>query len=78
MEHGFAHFLLPAPLDRLPFLLANLKLPVEAFNGHEGILHWGPHGNPELGLLLAKFGGNFIQYLWEFLQDLQRNVPIGS
>ena len=36
MEHGLTYFLLPTPLDRLPFLPSYLELPVEAFNG------WSP------------------------------------
>jgi hypothetical protein len=31
-----------------------------------------------LALLLAKFEGHPFQNLWEFLQDLQRNVPVGG
>jgi hypothetical protein len=44
---------------------------------HKKVLSACLHGNPELALLLAKFGGNFIQYLWEFLQDFKGNVPVG-
>jgi len=40
---------------------------MEGFNGHEWILYWGLHGDPELALLLAKLEGNFFQDLWEFL-----------
>ena len=68
----------PSPLDRFPFLLSNLKLTVEAPNGHEGVLYGGLHGDPELALLLAKLKGNPFQDFWELPQDLQRNMPVGS
>jgi len=71
MEHGFSHFLLPPPLDRLPYLLSNLELPVETLNGHERVLYRSLHGNPELTLLLAKLKGDPFQDLWELAQDLQ-------
>ena len=70
MEHGFSHFLLPSQFYRFPFLLSNLELPVEAFNGHEGVLYRGLHGNPELVLLLAKLKGDPFQDLGELPQDL--------
>jgi hypothetical protein len=47
-----------------------MELPVEAFNGHEGVLYGGLHGNPELALLLVKLEGNPFQDLGEFPQDL--------
>jgi hypothetical protein len=78
MEHGLSHFMLPSPLDRFPFLLSNLKLPVEALNGHERVLSWGLHGDPEPALLLAKLERNPFQDLWELPEDLQRNVAVGS
>jgi hypothetical protein len=60
------------------FFLSKLELAVEAFNGHEGVLHGGLHGDPELALLLAKLEGNSFQDFWELPQDLQGNVPVGS
>jgi len=78
MKQGVSHFLLPPQLDRFPFLLSNLKLPVEALNGHKRVLYGSLHGNPELALLLAKLEGNPFQDLWELPQDLQRNMPVGS
>jgi hypothetical protein len=60
----------PSPFDRLPFLFSNLKLAVKAFDGHEGILDRGLHGDSELALLLAKLEGHPFQDLQEFLQDL--------
>jgi hypothetical protein len=78
MEHSFSHLLLPPPLDRLPFLLADLELAVEALNGHERVLDGGLHGDPELAFLLAKLKGNSFQDLWEFTQDLQGNVLVRS
>jgi hypothetical protein len=77
MGHGLTYFLLPPPLDRLPFLFSNLGLPVEALNGHERVLYGGLHRNPELGFLLAKLEGTSFRDLWELPQDFQRNVPIG-
>ena len=71
MEHGLATFLLPPPLDRFPFLFPNLKLSVEALNGHKGVLYGGLHGNSELTLLLAKLEGDPFKDLWELPQDLQ-------
>ena len=78
MEHGLSHLLLPSQFDRFPFFLPNLELPVEVLNGHERVLDWSLHGDPELALLLTKLEGNPFQDLREFLQDLQRNVPVGS
>ena len=40
---------------RIWFLLSNLELPVEAFDGHERILYGCLQGNLKLTLLLAKF-----------------------
>jgi len=51
---------------------------MESLNGHERVLHGSLHGNPELALLLAKLEGHPSQALWEFLQDLQRNMPVGG
>ena len=53
MEHGLSHFLLLSQCDRFPFLFPNLELPVEAFNGQEGVLHWCLHGDPELVPMLS-------------------------
>ena len=36
------------------FFLPEMELPVEAINGHERVLYWRLHGDPELALLLAK------------------------
>ena len=69
---------LPPQFDRLPFLLPYLKLPVEALNGHERVLHRCLHGNPELALLLAKLEGDSFQDLWELPQDFQGNLPVGG
>jgi len=52
------------------FFLSKLELAVEAFNGHEGVLYRGLHGNPELVLLLAKLEGYSFQDLGELPQDL--------
>ncbi len=71
-------FLVLSSFHRFPFLLCNLKLSVEALNGHEGILYRSLHGDPELALLLAKLNGDPFQDLWELPQDLQRNMPVGS
>jgi hypothetical protein len=76
--HGVSHFLFPSPLDRFPFLLSNLELSVEAFNGHERVLYGGLHGYPELALLLAKLEGDSFQDLWELSRDLEENVLVGS
>jgi hypothetical protein len=38
-----------------------MELPVEALNGHEGVLYGGLHGNFELALLLAKLEGYSFQ-----------------
>jgi hypothetical protein len=78
MENGFSGLLVPPPLDRFPFLLSNLELAVEAFNGHERVLHLAFDGNPELALLLAKLKGNSFQYLRELVKDLQGNMSVGS
>ena len=78
MEHGFPSFLVPSPFDCLPFFLPNLKLLIEALNGHERVLYGGLHGNSELALLLAKLEGHPFQDLRELPQDFQRNVPVGS
>lgn len=67
MAHGVTTFFLP-----------KLELPVEAFNGHKGVLHRRLHGNPELVLLVAKLKGDPFQDLWELPQDLQRNVLVRS
>ena len=61
MEHGISHFLIPSLFDRFPSLLSNLKLSVEAFDGHGRIHHWSLHGDPELVLLLAKLRGYSFQ-----------------
>ena len=34
--------------------------------------------NPEVALLLAKLKGDHFENLWEFAQDLQRDVPVVS
>jgi hypothetical protein len=74
LEHGLSHFLLPLPLARFPLLYPNLKLPVEALNGHERVLYEGLHGNPEMTLLLAKFKGRSFQDFWKLRQDIQRKI----
>jgi hypothetical protein len=58
MEHGIPHLLLQPPLDRFPFLLTNLELLIEAFDGHERVLYRSLHGDPELALLLTKLEGD--------------------
>jgi len=47
---------------------SDLKLPVEAFNGHERVLYQRLHGDPEMALLLAKLEGNSFEDLWELPQ----------
>jgi hypothetical protein len=71
-----SHFLLPSPLDRFPFLLTNLELAIEAFNGHERVLYGSLHGDPELALLLAKLEGDPFQHLRKFIQDLQGDLSL--
>jgi len=78
MEHGISQFLFPSPLARLSFLFSRAELLVQALNGHERVLYRGLHGNLELAFLLAKLEGDSFQDLWEFPQNLQRNVPVGS
>ncbi len=78
MNHGISCSLIPSSFDILLFLLPKLKLPVEALKGQERVLYRRLHGNPELVLFLAKLKGDPFQNLWEFPQDLQRNVPVGS
>jgi hypothetical protein len=42
-------------------MIPTLEVAVEIFNGHEGILCRGLHGDPELTFLLAKLEGNPFQ-----------------
>ena len=41
VEHGISRLLLPPPFHGFSFLLPNLELPVEAFNGRESDLCGG-------------------------------------
>jgi len=73
----WASTLLPFALEYFPFLLADLKLPVETVNGHERGLLYGLHAGSESSPLLAKVIGIPFKDLGEFIQDIQENVPVG-
>ncbi len=51
----------PSPFHGFPFLLANLKLTVETFNGHEGVIYRSLHGCPELVSPFFKLHENILQ-----------------
>ena len=75
-KHIRPRFLWPGPLNRLPFILIQRKLPVEALDGLHGIIHRAFHRKANLVPLPAQLDRLLVQIQRDFVLYLGADMQV--